>query len=51
MKTHVQIAELAKSPGIDHSFETFEGIRNDSKARTLGATLDEAERRRTYFHI
>jgi len=46
------LGELTESLGVDHnSFETFEGVRNDAEARTLGAILDEAERRRTYFHV
>ena len=40
-------AEFAESLGVDHSFETFESIRNDSKVRTLCAVRVKAGRRRT----
>ena len=39
--------ELAESSILNYSFETFESIRNGSKAKTLGAKRVEAERRQT----
>ena len=41
-------AELAESLEVDHTnFKMFESVKNDSKARTMGAISVEAERHQT----